>query len=276
MGNSASLDNLDVTALRYGVSGLLLLPFLLWKGIKNIGGIPIFLMVLGAGAPYMMVVSLGLTYSNASHFGVITPSTMMIFSTVASILFLRDKLDKARYIGLFFILIGVIIIGWKSLNSNESSSYLGGICFLVGGVLWGTYTIAAKKWGLDPLHSTAIVSVFSMAIYLPFYISERGIDLVVTVSAEILTQAIYQGALSAFLALFLYTKAVSLLGGTTGSIFAALVPVIAMLLAIPMLEEIPTTIEVIGAVAVTMGMIIFLDLNFKSLGLKSKVHHLIR
>jgi drug/metabolite transporter (DMT)-like permease len=61
-------------------------------------------------------------------------------------------------------------------------------------------------------------------------------------------------------ALLLYTRAVALLGAARGAVFAALVPSFSLLLAIPLLQEIPTRLQLAGVVLVTVGMVFALGL----------------
>lgn len=255
------LDKLDITALRFGVSGLFLLPFLLKRGLFSANWKAILLMTCGAGAPYMLVSSIALGYAPAGHFGVITPSTMLACSSLAGWLILGDKPDKIRFAGLLIILLGVFCIGERSFISASKEMLIGDLCCVLGGILWATYTIAAKVWKVDPFHSTAIVAVFSMIAFLPFYFMTNGYDALLEAPDETILQAIYQGILSAFLALFLYSVAVSRLGAAQGAIFAALVPGVAILLAIPVLHEIPNALELFGVLIVSLGMVLSLGLH---------------
>jgi drug/metabolite transporter (DMT)-like permease len=256
-----SLDMFDVTALRFGVAGLVLLPFLLKRGFAGVGWKPMLLIVCGAGVPYMLVVSLGLTYAPAGHFGVITPSTMLAFSALAGWFVLKDKPDAVRVIGLIVILIGVVCIGWRSLTATTENMYFGDLCFVLGGILWGTYTVSSKAWNINPFHSTAIVSVLSMVLFLPVYFAFRGPEVIAEAPKAAIVQAVYQGIFSAFLALFLYSRAVSFLGAAQGAVFAALVPGIAVIMAVPVLDETPTTLEMIGVFIVTTGMVFSLGIH---------------
>lgn len=63
-----------------------------------------------------------------------------------------------------------------------------------------------------------------------------------------------------FIALLLYSKAVAVLGAAKGAIFGALVPTFALLLAIPIPNEIPTMFRLLGLVLVTLGMLLALEL----------------
>jgi drug/metabolite transporter (DMT)-like permease len=72
---------------------------------------------------------------------------------------------------------------------------------------------------------------------------------------------VFQGLLSAVVALLFYTRAVAILGAARGAVFAALVPSFSLLLAIPMLHEIPTRLQLAGVVLVTAGMMFALGLH---------------
>ncbi|HEY9181967.1 MAG TPA: EamA family transporter, partial [Gammaproteobacteria bacterium] len=62
-------------------------------------------------------------------------------------------------------------------------------------------------------------------------------------------------------ALLLYTRAVAILGAARGAVFAALVPTFSLLIAIPLLHELPTHLQLAGVVLVTVGMVFALGLS---------------
>jgi drug/metabolite transporter (DMT)-like permease len=47
----------------------------------------------------------------------------------------------------------------------------------VSAVLWATYTIEARRAGVDALHATAIITVISGALFVPIYLllPEQGL-----------------------------------------------------------------------------------------------------
>jgi drug/metabolite transporter (DMT)-like permease len=67
--------------------------------------------------------------------------------------------------------------------------------------------------------------------------------------------------LSAVVALVLYTRSVALLGAARGAVFAALVPSFSLLLAIPLLHELPTHLQLVGVALVSVGMVLVLGLH---------------
>jgi drug/metabolite transporter (DMT)-like permease len=72
---------------------------------------------------------------------------------------------------------------------------------------------------------------------------------------------VFQGVLSAIVALLFYTRAVAILGAARGAVFAALVPTFSLLLAIPLLGETPTQLQLVGVLLATAGMMFALGLH---------------
>src|SRR5438876_1456187 len=71
LGLRTSLAPWDIAALRFGDGGLLLLPYLLRKGlaIERLGWIGLTAIVLGCGAPMVLLVNAGLLFAPAAHAG---------------------------------------------------------------------------------------------------------------------------------------------------------------------------------------------------------------
>jgi uncharacterized membrane protein len=113
---------------------------------------------------------------------------------------------------------------------------------------------------VPPLQATAIVAMLSMLGYVPFYAAAAGAHLAAAPWREIAIQAVFQGVLSAVVALVFYTRSVALLGAARGAVFGALVPSFSLLFAIPILGEIPTRLQIVGVVFVTAGMLLVLGL----------------
>lgn len=256
-----NLNAHDITALRFGVAGLVLLPYLWRKGLAGLPWKAPALMVCGAGAPYIFLSVVGLKYAPAGHFGVITPSTMLVYASLAGWLFMNDKPGPKRIMGLVLIVAGVACVGWEGFTNSHEKAWIGDLIFILGGFLWATYTVSSKMYGVGSLHATALVSVFSMMLYLPIYLIFDLGNMGEASMTEILSQGFFQGILVAIIALICFTQAVAILGVSRGSVFGAMVPCMVLLFAIPVLDEWPTKIELLGLATVTAGMILAL---FKS------------
>jgi drug/metabolite transporter (DMT)-like permease len=246
--------------LRFGTAGVILLPLFLRNGLGSLRWPRALLLACGAGAPYVLLTAGGLAFAPAGHMGVITPSCMLLFSTLGSWWLLGDRPAGGRVAGVTTIFLGLLMLGWDGFANHGERTWLGDLMFLLGGLFWAGYTIGSRAWSVAPFHATVVVAVLSMVAYVPAYALLADSRLVAAPWREILIQAVFQGVLSAIVALLLYTRAVALLGAARGAVFAALVPTFSLLLAIPVLHEVPTRLQMLGVVLVTMGMVLVLGL----------------
>lgn len=265
-GVKQSLGANDLTFLRFTISGLILLPLfykLRFQGTSLPQGL---ILASGAGLGYISLCLYGLSFAPASHFGIITPSCMLTFTTLGSALLLKEKLSKSRLLGFAIIICGVISIGLSSLSSGISNpdypeSWKGDIIFIFCGSLWALYTLSSRIWKIEAFHATTLVSVLSMVIYAPIYFFFTEPALLDAPISEVVFQSVMQGVFTAVLALLFFSKSVNLIGASKGAVFGALVPAIALLLSIPVLNETPSIIEVIGVLIVSLGMLYALGLT---------------
>ena len=260
-GVQQSLTPYDITALRFGVAGLLLLPLIWRRGLGGVGWIGALVLAAGAGVPYVLVTVGGLSLAPAGHAGVIVPSCMLTFSALGSWLFLGDRPGRTRLLGLAVIIGGVLMIGWQGLAGSGAEVWTGDLMFVAGGLFWAIYTVGSRYWSVDPLHATALVSVLSMVLYLPIYPLFGEPQIFTAPLSETLFQGLFQGLFAAVLALLFYTRAVALLGASRGAVFAALVPGFAVLMAYPALGEVPSWRELLGVAVVSAGMVAALGLH---------------
>ena len=255
-----TLSAYDLTLFRVGIAGVILLPIILKNGTGGLGLPRAFLLSCGAGAPYMLFAAGGLNYSTAGHFGVVAPSCMLMTSTIGAWFLFGDRPSSFRLIGLAAIFAGVTLIGWKAFAVLEEGQWIGDLMFAAAGVLWAGYTLGTRAWSVSPLQATSLVPTMSMVFYVPYYFLFVETDMWETPPLELALHAGFQGILNAILALVFYTKVVSILGAARGAVFATTVPGIAVILAFPVLGEVPTIMELTGVAAVSAGMVLAIGL----------------
>jgi drug/metabolite transporter (DMT)-like permease len=75
LGLRSSLTPWDISAIRFGVAGLLLVPYLLREGLASdrLGWIGLVALVLG-GAPTVLLANSGLLFAPAAHAGALFPA----------------------------------------------------------------------------------------------------------------------------------------------------------------------------------------------------------
>ena len=99
---------------------------------------------------------------------------------------------------------------------------------------------------------TRFVALASTLVFLPVYLLflPKGLDQVPT--SMLVLQALYQGIGPTIVAMILFLKAVSILGAERTGALVALVPVLAGLGAVPLLDE-PLTPWLVAGLALVSG-----------------------
>jgi drug/metabolite transporter (DMT)-like permease len=256
LGLKSSLTPWDIAALRFGVAGLLLLPYVVSRGLalERLGWIGLAAIVLGGGAPVLLA-NAGLMFAPAAHAGALFPGVMPLAVALLAAAILHEPFTGAKKIGFVLILLGVFGIAWGAGGSAiDSGQTLGHALFLGSALAWAFYTVAMRRARLDGLHAAAIAAVGALILYMPVYLMLAGTSLARAPWGDIALQAFVQGILTAIVSLIFYGRAVSILGASSGAAFAALSPAMTALMAIPVLGEWPTTMDWIAIAAISIGV----------------------
>jgi drug/metabolite transporter (DMT)-like permease len=257
LGLRTSLTPWDIAALRFGVAGILLLPYVFKHGlaIDRLGWVGLAAVVLGGAAPVFLANS-GLLFAPAAHAGALFPGVMPLMVALLAAALLKEVFTTGKKIGFALILPGVLVIAWGSGGELGSLQNVGHTLFLSSGLAWAFYTVAMRKARLDGLHAAAISAVGSMILYLPVFTFLPGGTLTAAPWSDVALQAVVQGVLTAIISLLLYGRAVSILGASSGAAFAALCPAMTALLGIPILGEWPTVLDWVAISLISAGVYI--------------------
>lgn len=251
----AGLSAYDLNALRYLSAGLLLLPLLIRYGLGDLAGIGWrrgFVLATLAGAPYMMQIFAGLRFSPAAHGSVLNPGFVPVVAAIGMWLVDGVRIRLIKQFALLAILIGLGLVTSFSF-SNDARVLFGDGLFLLSGLSWGIFTVLIRHWHLNPWRVAVVVSVLSL-LYLPIYFLALEPHLGSAPIVHVLAQALFQGPGLSIFALFLFGYSVRTLGPHHASVYSPLVPVLASLLAIPLLHEIPGPQQWLGIALVVSGM----------------------
>jgi drug/metabolite transporter (DMT)-like permease len=255
---TTNLNTWDITALRFGVAGLILAPMVIRRGLARdrLGWLGLAVIVAGNGAPYALIAAGGLQFAPAYASGALNPGCMPLFVALIATVVLKEQLSIGRKVGLLLILMGALIIvacqGWSGTWSISRT--IGDALFLLASFLTACFTVTMRQAKLEPLHATALVATGSLVIYLPIYLALYGARLEQLTLAEFAVQAFFQGVLVTIVALVLYGRAIVILGASDGAAFGALVPALSALFAIPLLAEWPNESSWIAIVFVSIGV----------------------
>jgi len=255
LGLRSSLTPWDISAIRFGVAGVLLLPYLAREGLAldRLGWVGVIALVLG-GAPTVLFANLGLLFAPAAHAGALFPGVMPLMVAILASIFLKEPFTTAKKIGFALIVSGVIGIVWSAGGTLGTRQNIGHLLFLGSALSWACYTVAMRRAGLSGLHAAAISAVGSLLIYVPPYALMAGWSLFKASIGAIALQALVQGLLTAIVSYVLYGSAVRILGASSGAAFAALCPAMTALMAIPLLGERPSATDWFAIVVISIGV----------------------
>ena len=133
----------DLIALRFAVAGPVLLPVVIRRGlgIDRLGWAGFIAVVVGAGAPQLLVVGAGLMFAPVAHAGALYQGVVPLAVACLASVVLKERLAAIRKIGLSLVLVGAFMIGGVGLSSLGGRQSIGHLLFLaaagIGGGLHG-------------------------------------------------------------------------------------------------------------------------------------------
>ncbi len=254
-GVNTSLTAYDITALRFVVAGALVLPFLrLWWPSQLPLHAIILMSVCGPGAAYSILMYLGLTEASAAYGGVFANGSLPIFTTLLTFFISREQPGRNQIVAIAIIVCGGILLGFPGMAAGGTDVVAGVLLFLTASAVLSVYVFGVRHWQLEPRQALVLVNLPNALVFLPIWFFLLPSGLAEADASTVVFQALFQGLGPGFFAVILFALAVMHLGPTLTAGFAAAVPATATLLAIPVLSEIPNSIEWAGVVIVTIGL----------------------
>jgi drug/metabolite transporter (DMT)-like permease len=255
---TTSLGPIDLAALRFFTSGLLLSPLMLRTATKFPWRRPMAMIWLigGAGTPYILTFGYGLKIANSGQAGVLGPGAMSIFVAIIAAVALKEAVPKQRWLGIAIGLVGIMMIVVADLTSGgvRLESYL---LILCAGSLWAAHTVASRALALPPLTTTTYVCVINGLLLMPYYACTGGFARLANAPRQdVWIQIIFQGVVIAIIALLAYAFAVRRLGASATAVFPPLTPVFAGIIGYVMLGDTLDPSNIIGLILVFTGVVI--------------------
>ena len=261
-GISHGLSSPDLTVLRFGVAGLLTLPILALAVRRDIKQFTLrwrvwLLVAILAGTPFGLLMFGALQLAPASHAAVFPFAAMSVMGMVLGALVLGDRMTLRRLSGMTVVLVGLVLVSGVDAASLTLRAAVGDAMFLVAGTLWSGFGIVLRKHRLDPLLTTSVISFSALLTYVPAYLFFTGGEGLWASEPNVFwVEVLIQGVIAGAGTLYTYSKMVSLLGPSRASVFPALAPGLAALLAWPVLGHVPATFETLGLLLVMAGLLV--------------------
>ena len=254
------LKEVDVTilgVLRYFFASIIVIFILIKKKIPlpKVKDIPAFIFAGFSGyAGYIVLFNIATLLSSPSTLSVINALAPAITAIVAYFIF-NEKIKLIGWLSMSISFCGILILTlWDGvLTVNKGILYM-----LAGCLLLSLYNISQRY--LTKKYSSFDVSMYSMligGILLVIY-SPSSITNMFSISFTSLILIIYMSIFPSIISYFFWTKAFELAKNTTEvTSFMFVTPVLATLMGIIILGDIPKLSTLIGGVVIILGMILF-------------------
>lgn len=247
-------------ALRFPLAALLLGAVLLTTGRLTLparGDVPrlILLGIIGNFAYQLLFIS-GMALSRAGNASVLL-TTSPVFTALLSAWLGHERIRRGAWLGIAAATAGIaLVVGSGENGFRFGTETLRGDLLMVGAAaVWSVYTVGAR----DPIRKYGSMRVTAWTLWagaillllvgVPDLLALDG-----AISPGVWAAVMYAGFLGLGLSYLLWYQGVKVLGNTRTSTFGNLVPVFAIVIAWPMLGEVPNLWQLVGAGVIIGGI----------------------
>jgi len=271
------LNPFDIAFARLLGAGLVLLPVGWWmvrrdrarnRGASSMFGFsPLPLKVTVAvgffgGLLYAVLAYSGFVYAPAGHAAVLMPGSLPFWTTLLAALFLGNQITAARAFGLALIVAGDVLVGGPSLllAFDGGEVWKGDLLFMTAALCWSCYSVLARHYQLDAVRATVAITVFAFFLYVPVYGFLLWQQLVPgqflqAPLGQVLFQMAFQGVGSVVIAGVTFTRMIQHFGPVRSTMMTSVVPGLAAISAVLILDEPLHWNLAVGLSLVTLGIV---------------------
>lgn len=256
------LDPYSLLVIRFGIGALFLLFLLLLQRHRlqiSIKFVP-HLMILGILGVFVHQVlqATALLTINASAAGWLI-SFSPVFTVILSILFLQEKMNIIKALGMVLAIIGVLIISsTRSGQSFEFAINMGFLLMILSTLNWAVYSVLLKslKIPYPPLVVTFYMCLLGLILTTPFIIRNKGWENLSLLNHSEWAHLLFLGVFVSGIAYWYWGKALEVLEASKVSMFLYLEPIATLIAAVLLLQEKVLLISAAGGIIIIIGVII--------------------
>ncbi len=245
----------DVVAMRYGISGLILLPFVIRGGwLPELGLKRSLLLASVGGVAHGCLITAGLLSSSATHGSVITPGVALILGGFVAWAWLGEDMPIRKIFGLFLSACGLALMIVPDLVAQGGAAVARGDIFFFGaGIVWAGFTIFLRRWQIAPLKGAAIAATISLPYLIVYglFLEPRIGDIAMSTTV---IQGVFQGIVFNIIGIGTYAWCVGRLGASTAVAAVPLMPAWAMIMEYTFFQHNPGVHGLAGLVITIIGV----------------------
>ncbi|MBV8185199.1 MAG: DMT family transporter [Hyphomicrobiales bacterium] len=258
IGVEAGLTAWDIAAFRYGaaaIGALLVLASPSRRAIMRAAPGRFIVVGLLGGAFYGAIFTAATTMMPASHSTLFAPSSSIVCTLLVAGIVLGVWPSPTRLIGVAVILLGLFVFASVGDVKVDAQALGGDALFGLIGLLWGCFSVFARKWNLDPLCCVAAMGLTGF-LFVPLWLVVAPSNVTAANLPVALGEAIFQGWFLTFVAFLAYMTLVHRLGPPTAALGIALIPPMGVAIATLVLHETTYPGQWLGAAIVVVGLAI--------------------
>ncbi len=252
---------LTLAFLRFAIASACLLVFMRgWQRVARLGQSVSFrrLAFLAASgiALFTALFNYALVYGSALQGALLYATTPAVVAVCAA-LWLKERLDRRRASGIALSIVGavIVVLGGQASLGDAPAPLLGALLMFSTVLLWGAYTVAAKRAAhADQLAVTFAISAVGALMLLPASVIELSVLGFGPTSNLGWLGLVYLGVFSSAACYALYNFALRQLDASTVGVYSNIDPVVGVATAFLFLGEQLAMAQAFGAAVVFAGM----------------------
>ena len=199
-------------------------------------------------------------YTTAINMALISTTSSPIFATTLAILFIGERINKYRLMGMMVCLSGVLLLISKgSFQTLLSFTFsVGDLWALAGAFSFAVYNVLVRKKPATISATTFLLAIFGLGtiLILPGFLIEQTNAAPIVWNNALVMSLIYLGAGTSVISFMCWNAAIKRIGAGTTVLFGNLIPIISTIEAVIFLNEPFRQIHMISAGIVIIGLIL--------------------
>lgn len=211
-----------------------------------------------SGAIYQITFLTGIFRTTAGNTALIMSSCPM-WTAILAVLTTKDRLSRVAWVGLTMTLVGtVLVISQRGGFSAAGATFVGNMIVLAAALAWSIASVVSK-----PLlnHVSAIrLAFFSVTLTLPVHwllaVPKLHEDFANAFEPWTFGSILFSGFFSTGVAYAMWNYGVQKVGAPHAAIYQNVIPLVALLGAWLMINEIPVALQLWGGVLIIAGLVV--------------------
>ena len=199
-------------------------------------------------------------FTEAINLVLIATTAAPLFITIFSRIFLKEKINAFRMIGMLLCFAGILVLlskgSWQKLMQLHFGK--GDLWILASAFVFSIYSILVKKRpaSISPMSFLVTIFISGTLCLLPFYLIETHFTEPLHWTNGMVITILYLGIGNSVIGFLCWNASIARIGPARTSLFSNLMPVFSTIEAVLILGEQFTSVHLISGMIIICGLII--------------------